>query len=116
MSESSVEPVTVLRVMAEGGSIALLVRCVPAQSFALRVRDQCLQLIDEGEGYESVTHWGTWDEAVRVLERYPWRNLYPVEVNEAWSTEVWELVNAHSKAEGCRRLSEWSDLCGHAAG
>lgn len=102
----------VLNVGAEGGSLRLLVNDTTEPQFAILLNDQSLLFIDEGPAISHQSTWGSWETAIKALDRYPWRNLYPLAVHPAYSNRIWDLVQAGPDALRESRLDDWAVLCG----
>ena len=91
------DPVVIVRVGAVGGSVTLLGRKTRAAvwQFAQVTVDQTEALFGEsGDGVdrapvvESLEWVDGWDEALRLLDRYPWARLHPVAVHPEFVDRV----------------------------
>lgn len=102
---------TVIEIGAEGGSLTVLRRAGDPPSFALKCRDQSLVFIDEGDELLTQSEWCDWQAVMQLLERYPWRRLYPLEVHQDCARAVWDLVAAQAAEIGGNRLDRWAEAC-----
>lgn len=104
----------VLNVGADGGSVALYGRETGSGwVFRRHVADQTPMLIDE----ESIDHdsdpVSTWAAAVRLLDRYPWCNLFPTMVHPDFHDRVWREISKRV-AKGRvtdDSLDRWVEAC-----
>ena len=104
----------IVKIGAEGGSVALYGRETDdGWVFRRHVADQTPMFIDE----ESVEHDSetvdTWVKAVRLLERYPWANLFPTYVHPGFGNKVWLEVCKRALKRRPREgeLDRWLDVC-----
>lgn len=102
----------VLQVGAEGGSIVLLRKAGSPEEFSVRILDQSLSLVGEGEDITRQGTWDSWQAAVQSLDHYPWRRLVPLNVHPEYRETIWGLVSAHSGELPELRIRDWSDACG----
>ena len=108
----------IVKIGAEGGDLTLYgARTGNVWRFKLNVYDCTPLLLEEDEEpvpYESeVSSVPSWPEAIAILDRYPWANLYPMAVHPEFRKQVWSEVQ--------RRLDEgeenefsrnrWRKLC-----
>ena len=81
------DPVLVLKIGAEGGSLELLgLRLDGGWTYELKVDE--VALLDEGAGSTRCEGGLTWEEALAGLDRYPWRRLYTVFVHPEWEERI----------------------------
>lgn len=102
----------VLQVGAEGGSIVLLRKASSPAVFSVRISDQSLSLVGEGEDITRQGTWDSWQAALQSLDHYPWRRLVPLSVHPEYRETIWGLVSAHSGELPEHRIRDWSDACG----
>jgi len=109
---SSAAGTVVVAIGAEGGSLRLLVSDTTEPQFAVFLNDQSLVFIDEGPAISHQTAWGSWEAAVKALNRYPWRHLCPMAVHPAYSDRIWNLVQTGPDELRESRQRDWAELCG----
>jgi len=113
-------PETIVELAGEGGGLRLLGRRVSGGSWAFQLLslDGWPALLDE-ESAASVfheSHWvRSWMEAVRLLDRYRWVRLIPVEVHPEFREEVFvestrRLLEDHPDSAR-RSLERWAGIC-----
>lgn len=96
------KPIIILQVGAESGSITLLGDQVDDQwRFRLGMRE------DSTESSEARDHeWvDTWEEALTLLDKYPWHALYPFEVSAEFAEEIYAQVVDSKRAQ--RLWPDW---------
>ncbi len=118
----------IVSVGAEGGGVKLLGRRGMEGSWEFsRVTNDCWWILEEEELDSnppvSVPKWvSTWDEAVTLLDRYPWAQLHPLVVHAEFRAEVLvevtrRLLEApvkrhHDLAKRCHELmAQWLAVC-----
>jgi hypothetical protein len=120
--------VLLLKVGAAGGSVTLVGRRGDGEQwqFALVVVDQTEALLGEtGDGVVrappvEILEWvGSWAEALRLMDRYPWARLHPVAVHPEFVERVRVAVEerlAASPQDGSveRARKKWRQLLGRA--
>jgi len=52
-----------------------------------------------------------WDDALRLVDRYPWHLLYPLEVHPEFRERVWFEVERRC-SDRRHRLERWREVCG----
>lgn len=102
----------VLQVGAEGGSIVLLRKDGSPEAFCVRILDQSLSLVDEGEDITRQGTWDSWQTALQSLDYYPWRRLVPLNVHPDYRETIWDLVSANSRDLPEHRIRDWAEACG----
>lgn len=108
---------TIIKVGAAGGSITLFgIESNESWKFCCNTFD-CSDADDEPTRTES--EWVTsWTSALRLMDKYPWDLLFPLEVHPNFRTRVWEAVQKRLEK---RRLSpedrqqsdpaRWEQVC-----
>ena len=113
--ESSHPNEVIVKVVAEGGDIALYgVRTPDGWVFSRDVIDQTPELLDEPWNEHSSSRVKSWPAALALLDKYPWHKLYPQEVHKEFGNAVLEAVEERYRAQGITagsRLPEWKALC-----
>ena len=121
--------VVILKVGAAGGSVTLVGRIGAGGQwqYARITKDQTEALLGEsGDGVvrapvvESLEWVDGWDEALRLMDRYPWARLHPVAVHPEFVDRVRVAVEARLTAEPPHRSVErerwkWERLLKQAA-
>ena len=101
--------VIVLRVAAEGGSLALLAEHMNDGSIRYQraLIEQAGTFLSEDQVYpeiRNVSEWvTTWSAALQLLDRYPWPNLGVTEVHRQYAAQVLAAVTERFAKEGNRR-------------
>jgi hypothetical protein len=109
--------VVVLEVGAEGGSLTLVGR--PAATgewqFARVVDDQTEALFGESgiavsppPALQSIDWVEGWEAALRLLDRYPWARLHPLEVHPEFAERVWVAVEERLASESQDSSTEYA--------
>jgi hypothetical protein len=108
------EQEVILRVGAEGGDITLHgVRTENGWRFQRKVVDQTACMLDEEEIRHDSLFTSSWDEALALLDRYPWRRLYPLEVHPEFQQAVWRALPTSDASEHAKHnLRRWQMRCG----
>ena len=110
----------ILRVAAEGGSIAIYGRQKgDLTQYRVGIVDQTLTFLDgddAGEEIRSDSGWlNTWEEAVAKIDRWPWPNLYPKFVQPSVRDAVWKAVQDYGDRVGRSvrqaALDGWRNEC-----
>ncbi len=117
---------TVVKVGAEGGSLTLTrarSREGEWQFFVTTDEGTLLDLLSDedrgnfGDGLSELGPVATWEEALILLDRHPWVELYPLVVHEEFQTAVWAAVvergNGPKTFAGAWPIStdRWRRLC-----
>jgi len=112
------EPIKIVEVGAEGGCITLFGWKTNKGNWRfLRETDErtLLGMMPKGDATglifrsssEAVTGWKA---ALKILSKYPWRELYPLFVHPEFADLVWkEIENLN---EECYSFSKWGEVCG----
>jgi hypothetical protein len=114
----------ILRIGAAGGSITLygLKNRAGRWLFTLGTNETTMLSFDETLSPDKVTSTSktvdTWEDALKLLDRYPWTSLYPLEVHPEFRQLVWEAVLERGKTldksqvdHWLRYLEKWCELC-----
>lgn len=106
--------VLILEVLAEGGSIKLYGRQVEkGWEFQRQVIDQTPELIDEAWINHASGVARSWEEAVQLLDKYPWHHMVPDVVHAAFRGKVWaEISRRAGEGEPMRYVDRWREKCG----
>lgn len=111
-SSASTDGILILKLGAEGGSLRLMAKGESEPRFSAFVNDQTLTYIDEGPEINRRSEWGSWEEGVGALGRYPWRQLSPIFVHPEYADRIWALLQPDwANVRDCRR-EDWTRLCG----
>lgn len=103
-----------LEVAGEGGSLILARE--PDGSYSVRLADQTLTFIEEGDEIRRSAAGLTWDSAVRLLGRYPWHKLSPLAVAPEARDLIWaQLGERWSDIRWPHKRERWAELCGRPA-
>jgi hypothetical protein len=111
---ASAEPETVLKIGAEGGTLAVVRRGNQDGAWdywCLRDETIMLELLPEGELgsrdelYENSARLSSFEDALIRLDKYPWFSLYPMKVSAEFAEEVLEEVE---KRGGKEAAAEWA--------
>jgi hypothetical protein len=79
----------ILKVGAEGGSITLTaVRRKQGWQYRLFVDDQTPEFLDEPSIQYNLNNICSWKKALRLLDRYHWHQLYPLEVHPEFRHKI----------------------------
>jgi hypothetical protein len=107
----------ILRVGAEGGSVTLHgVRTEDGWRFQRSVVDQTPWMLDEAEIRHDSQFTSSWDEALALLDRYPWQRLFPIRVHPEFRQVVWSAVQTRYAGNNAENdLEWWRDRCGIGA-
>ena len=111
-----------MEVGAEGGSLTILGERDPGGEWKfVSIRDEttlCSMLpVEEQSGLVACESSGwvdSLDEALVLLDQYPWHRLCPVTVHVEFRQAILEAVVSHYKADGNERahqLSKWEEVC-----
>ena len=108
----------ILSVGGEGGGITLQgVWTRDGWRFRRNVVDQTLVMIGEGDEIRHDSQFtSSWDEALGLMDRYPWQHLYPLQVHPEFGHAVWAAVQKRCVGECSEHaLERWRDRCGVGA-
>ena len=111
-------PIIVVQVGAEGGSIRLIAQPLTSGwRYRCTIIDQTDRwLDDESIDKSRQSPWAyNWSEALRLLDRYPWAELYPKAVNREFSSRVVEAALSRLDANrdrlrASKQQSRWIEL------
>lgn len=112
-----IEREVIVEVGAEGGSITLYgVRTDTGWRYQRNVVDQTLFMLDEEEIRHDSLFCSSWDEALSLLDKYPWHQLYPLQVHSEFQAAVLRAVQERFSGDDRARHAElWSECCLPAA-
>jgi hypothetical protein len=113
----------IVGIAAEGGSITLYGWKDERGrwQFSRDVDDHTPTLLDDNDGggpaiKHSSTRVGSWEQALGLLDRYPWAMLAGIEVHAEFRERVWAAITARLMAQTSRRTerakARWADACG----
>ncbi len=106
----------ILQVGAEGGHLTLYgIRTTYGWLFSRQVIDQTPDLFNEPWIQHNSEIVNLWSDALKLLDRYPWHKLYPLEVHSEFREMVFDAVVVRYKSENDinpRGLADWKKLCG----
>jgi hypothetical protein len=108
------KPVTILEILAEGGSLTLLGdRTSTGWRFRLVRNESTLaDLLNEEDRAGLEVHyasdWLPWDAALELLNEYPWHRLSPGQVHPAFRQRIWTAVQ--SKANPAPHQPWWKRM------
>lgn len=107
----------IIDVGVELGSLILYgVRTNGGWVFQRNVVDQTPFMLDEAEIRHDSNFTDSWDEALSLLDEYPWRQMYPIKVHPEFREAVWAaLQNPQLNGGRIRMLEQWKELCGIGA-
>lgn len=115
------EPIVVVEIGAEGGSIKVLARSDDdgRLEYSVTMRDQTLTFLDEDEGGNVIrrsTDWmGSWNDAVAALGHWPWPMLHPLRVAPDFRERVLVAVEGYRDRSGraapVSAVSRWIQAC-----
>ena len=105
----------ILHVAAEGGGITLYgLRNGMGWLFSREVIDQTPELLDEPWIQHESEVVSTWQDALELLDKYPWYCLCPPVVHPKFRQALYAAVISRDKAKvrgASRRMSDWKHLC-----
>ncbi|GIM48014.1 hypothetical protein DNHGIG_35630 [Collibacillus ludicampi] len=110
----------IVGVAGEGGGISLLGIQTPDGWKYCRESNESTRFDDLfDEGYASTNPLrnrseivNTWEEALKLLDRYPWAQLHPLKVHPEFQWKVWsEVLRRTRDFARNNRLQEWFDVC-----
>src|ERR1700694_1651688 len=104
----------ILRVGAEGGAITIYgVRTQDGWRFQRNVVDQTPLMLDEEEIRHDSAFTSSWEEALVLLDRYPWPRFYPIQVHPEFRQAIWAAVQKrYAGKNAAEDLERWQDRCG----
>lgn len=104
----------VLRVGADFGDVSLSrVSTATGWSFTRHVCDQTPLLIDEPSIEHESDVARTWDDALRLMDEYPWHRLSPRFVHPEFRQRVWTEISARALGGliPSWRVDDWRERC-----
>jgi hypothetical protein len=109
----------IIEVGAEGGSITLYgIRTERSWFFARKVIEIDLtgELFDDERIDKKSDAVDSWEAALKLLDQYPWSELYPISIHPDFRQQVWIAVQERlqSNTEISQfALKRWRELCSH---
>lgn len=107
---------TILEVGGEGGSITLYgLRTETGWLFSREVIDQSPLLIDEAAIHHESEAVDSWAAALKLMSRYPWMHLHPLNVHPEFREVVFIAATSPSgerRGISAHQLSKWQSVCG----
>ena len=105
----------VVEVLAEGGSIALIgMRHDHGWTFSRSIDESTTyQLIGEEPVLKTSAEVNSWEDALRLLDKYPWQTFHPSTVHPEFRERVWIAVQERlpGNTENMLTLERWRNLC-----
>jgi transposase len=101
----------IVEVRAEGGSMALTgKRHARGWTFS-RLIDESVayELLDEKPIIDQSADVYSWQAALRLLDKYPWQTLYPLNVHPEFRAQVWIAIQERTSVAS--ELERWRNLC-----
>jgi hypothetical protein len=115
------QPVVIVDIGAEGGSIKVLARMGPAGTteYSVQLRDQTLTFLSKDEAGDIIrldTAWSTrWEDVIISMERWPWPMLVPMYVNADYAERVLAAVSEYRGQDGqparASAIGRWQEAC-----
>jgi hypothetical protein len=105
----------IIQIGAEGGDLTLYGRKAPTGwEFTREVVDQSAAMLDEAAIHHASKVATTFEEALCLLDRYPWFRLYPLKVHPDFAKAI--LVAARERivalgGHALRNLERWERVC-----
>jgi hypothetical protein len=108
----------IIQVGAEGGDLTLYgMRTADGWLFSRSVIDQSMLLLDQTEMRHSSDSVAAWPDALKLMDRYQWFELSPIDVHPEFRGMVLEaVIERYSQCEQQRRLPQWEEICGVVGG
>lgn len=101
----------VLMVGCEGGGVTLYgMREGARWRFTRNVVDQTPSMLDEAEIEHNSPFVESFDEALKLMDRYPWHRLSPIKVHPDFRKTVWGAVQQRLADDDDGR-ERWRDRC-----
>jgi hypothetical protein len=120
---STTDDIIIVHVGAEGGDVKLVGRRTMEGSWEFRqiTNDSSWAMLEEemdpNPPPEPTPIWvSTWGEAMALLDRYPWAQLYPLSVHAEFRADV--LVEVTQRlldgpvTRRDQRMAQWLTVCG----
>jgi hypothetical protein len=107
----------ILEIGGEGGGITLYgANTSTGWEFCLAVVDQSLLLAGEDKAIQHMSGIAkSWGDALALLDRYPWPELYPLFVHSVFRDNVIEAVVERVNRRDFGDLQNWQHACGVSA-
>jgi hypothetical protein len=84
--------------------------------FQRNVVDQSPLMLDEKEIRHDSAWASSWEEALTLLDRYPWHRFSPIRVHPEFRQAVWAAVQKRCAGkEAAVDLKQWRGRCGIGA-
>ena len=105
----------VLQVGAEGGSLTIVRYHVSGEKWQFAfIRDEStladfLVEEDQEDFFEALDSIATFEDAIALMNKYPWPNLYPLVVHPEYVNRVREIIE---KSGNPRAKDRWKDILG----
>ena len=108
----------IIQVGSEGGDLTLFgVRSADGWLFSRSVIDQSMLLLNEPEIRHASDTVTAWPDALKLLDRYKWFDLRPMDVHPEFRSMVLEaVIERYSQYEQQKRLLQWEEICGVVGG
>jgi predicted PolB exonuclease-like 3'-5' exonuclease len=104
----------IIEIVAEGGSIALYgFRTEHGWLFTRETLDRTPELIDEDQIETSSACVDTSEAALKLLDQYPWVELYPVSIHQEFRHQIWSALQERLRNvdDFGAKLRRWRELC-----
>jgi hypothetical protein len=95
------KPTVLLEILAEGGSLTIVGIKADTGWRCRLVRNECaLYDLLSGEDREGLvfyeeSRWGTWEDALALIDKYQWHRLHPGKVHPEFRQRVWAAVQSN---------------------
>jgi hypothetical protein len=112
----------IMEVGAWGGSVTLVgIKTSTGWRFACTTDESFFSFMDEFTPDQFRSTWNiaeTWEDALALLDEYPWASLFPIRVHPEFAQRVWNAVAARIEArqtDGSAfhqdNLERWHKVC-----
>lgn len=105
---------TIVHVGTDGGDLTLHgVRNGSGWLFSLNQFDQTMAWVDDGPVIDRTSDVvETWRKAVKLLDEYPWHQLYPLEVHPEFQARVLKaVVSRNKRSQNIYNENRWLEVC-----
>ena len=105
----------VLQAGAEGGSLTIVRYHVSGEKWQFAfIRDEStladfLGEEDQEDLFEALDSIATFEDAIALMNKYPWPNLYPLVVHPEYANRVMEIIE---RSGNPRAKDRWKDILG----
>jgi hypothetical protein len=105
----------VLQVGAEGGSLTIVRYHVSGEKWQFAIiRDESILVDflgkeDNEDLFEALDSIATFEDAIALMNKYPWPNLYPLVVHPEYANRVMEIIE---RSGNPRAKDRWKDILG----